>query len=196
MAKKVGSVSVRGGLLALLTMGPAYGFQLHGEFAARTAERRTVNVGQVYATLNRLVRAGAVAAAGVTDDGLPLYSLSDAGSDEAAEWLRSTTAPPGEEWAEMLDRVLLSLTLPQANSQALIVAYEAHWRALSDPSSADARPPVSGGAHSDLAAAAEPALAEAALVWLSQAATAPRSVREFSRIRPRRGRRPAALTAS
>ena len=94
MAKKVGSVSVRGGLLALLTMGPAYGFQLHGEFAARTAERRTVNVGQVYATLNRLVRAGAVAAAGVTDDGLPLYSLSDAGSDEARCRSRTRPDPP------------------------------------------------------------------------------------------------------
>ena len=49
-------MAVRDALLALLTAGPAYGFQLHGGLAARTGGRRTVNVGQTYATLDRLTR--------------------------------------------------------------------------------------------------------------------------------------------
>ena len=56
-------MSVRSSLLAILTMGPAYGFQLHGELAVRTAGRRSVNVGQIYATLERLVVQGAVESA-------------------------------------------------------------------------------------------------------------------------------------
>lgn len=193
-------MSVRGGLLALLTMGPAYGFQLHGELAARTAARRAVNVGQVYATLERLVRSGAVTSAGATNDGLPLYRLSEDGLAEAEGWLNSTAAPNGEEWAEMLDRVLIALTLPGTDTRALIAGYENHWRTLrdSDPTvAADAAPTVDAAApesaHSHLAAAAEPALATAALAWLSQAANAPLSVREFSRVRPRRGRPANAL---
>ena len=49
-------MAVRDALLALLTAGPAYGFQLHGGLAARTGGRRTVNVGQTYATLERARR--------------------------------------------------------------------------------------------------------------------------------------------
>src|SRR5687767_9505885 len=44
-------MAVRDALLTLLTMGPAYGFQLHGGVGARTGGRRQVNVGQTYATL-------------------------------------------------------------------------------------------------------------------------------------------------
>ena len=53
-------MSVRHGLLALLSEGPKYGLQLREEFEARTGEVWPVNVGQVYTTLQRLERDGLV----------------------------------------------------------------------------------------------------------------------------------------
>ena len=80
-------MAVRDALLALLTAGPAYGFQLHGGLAARTGGRRDINVGQTYATLERLSKQRLVEPAGSTDDGLPLHRLTTAGSAAAEAWL-------------------------------------------------------------------------------------------------------------
>ena len=80
-------MSVRNGLLAVLTLGPAYGAQLHAELGDRLGHRRTVNIGQVYATLERLGVQGLVRAAGVTDDGLPLYRITDDGRGRSSSAL-------------------------------------------------------------------------------------------------------------
>ena len=186
-------MSVRSNLLVILTIGPAYGFQLHGELQSRTAGRRTVNVGQIYGTLERLVNQGAVESAGVTDDGLPLYRLTDAGRAEALGWLYDTSSPVGEEWNDLVDRVLLATSLPDADAADVIAGYRARW---------SARPAGAGITGQDrLAAAAASVLADAALAWLDDAEAslagglADGFRREFSHERPRRGRRPAA-TAS
>lgn len=186
-------MSVRSSLLVILTIGPAYGFQLHGELQSRTAARRTVNVGQIYGTLERLVNQGAVESAGVTDDGLPLYRLTDAGRAEALGWLHDTTSPAGEEWNDLVDRVLLATSLPDADALDVIAGYRARWSA------------PRGGAgltgQDRLAAGAASALADAALAWLNDAEAslagdlADGFRREFGHERPRRGRRPAG-TAS
>lgn len=185
-------MSVRSSLLAILTMGPAYGFQLHGELQSRTAGRRIVNVGQIYGTLDRLVRQGAVESAGTTDDSLPLYRLTDAGHDEALAWLHSTESSPGEEWSDLVNRVLLASSLPAVDALSIVAAYRNRWEA----SWADGH----GSAQERLAALADRSLAAAALDWLDEAAAAlaaePASfVRDFSTERPRRGRRPAAAAA-
>jgi hypothetical protein len=41
-------MSVRDGLLSVLTLGPAYGLQMHAELASRAPHRKPVNVGQIY----------------------------------------------------------------------------------------------------------------------------------------------------
>ena len=51
---------VRHALLALLSEGPKYGFQLAQEFEAGTGEMWPLNTGQVYSTLQRLERDGLV----------------------------------------------------------------------------------------------------------------------------------------
>ena len=53
-------MSVRFGLLALLEAGPSHGYQLKADFEARTGGVWTVNVGQVYSTLQRLERDGLI----------------------------------------------------------------------------------------------------------------------------------------
>jgi DNA-binding PadR family transcriptional regulator len=183
-------VSVRSSLLAILTMGPAYGFQLHGELHSRTAGRRNVNVGQIYGTLDRLVRHGAVESAGTTTDSLPLYRLTDDGHTEALAWLHSTESSPGEEWSDLVDRVLIASSLPAIDALAVVSAYRERW---------ETRPGTRAESGQErLAALADRSLASAALDWLDQAEAAlsaePTSfARDFSTERPRRGRRPAAV---
>ena len=68
-------MSVRHALLALLTEGPKIGLRLREEFEQRTGDVWPLNVGQVYATLQRLevprpmVAAGAVGARVTVTDG-------------------------------------------------------------------------------------------------------------------------------
>ncbi|AND16688.1 PadR family transcriptional regulator [Rathayibacter tritici] len=186
-------MSIRDGLLALLTLGPAYGLQLHAELLDRAAHRRRVNVGQIYSTLERLRERGLVTSAGSTDDGLPLHTLTDDGLTEASAWLRGDGASPEEDWDDVLDRVLLASSLSGADLAAVLDAYE--------PS-----PPGSGPEHTeDGAAAAHPqrrlaAIADQvrkeALGRLLQAARdeltgegPARGVRGYAQERPRRGRR-------
>jgi DNA-binding PadR family transcriptional regulator len=191
-------VSVRSSLLAILTMGPAYGFQLHGELDARTAGRRTINVGQIYGTLERLMAQGAVESAGSTPDGLPLYRLTEPGRAEAMSWLHDTSSTGGDDWNEMLERVLIASSLPHVDAAAIVHSYRMAW--TNRPTR------VAGGATGGqpaLSAAADAAQARAAVAWLDEVrsllappsapATAPggsRFHRELSLERPKRGRRP------
>ena len=180
-------MSVRTSLLAVLTLGPAYGFQLHTELHARTSARRQVNAGQIYATLDRLQVQGAVQSAGVTDDGLPLYALTDAGAIEALDWLHGTDSHVGAEWDDLVDRVLLAASLPQVDALEIIAGYRSFW------ASRAAQEPATPG---DLADDAADVFAAAALEWLRRAedrlttAGSAAFARDLNPARPRRGRRP------
>lgn len=195
-------MAVRDALLALLTIGPAYGFQLHGGLTERTGSRRAVNVGQTYATLERLTKQRLVEPAGTTDDGLPLHRLTTAGEYAAQSWLSGTDAAGADPWDETVDRVLLALSLPHVESGPIIEAERAKWReratAATDaadaaaasvvPAEVDAPPDESARVDdetrlTDAAAAAQHGLealasraeaerAEAVLEWLERA-TAP-----------------------
>lgn len=88
-------MTLRHSLLAVLTLGPAYGYQLHGEVVERTRRDTPLNVGQVYSTLDRLRRDELIASAGITEDHLPLYELTDAGIIEARMHL---TEPDVADW--------------------------------------------------------------------------------------------------
>jgi DNA-binding PadR family transcriptional regulator len=183
-------VSVRSSLLAILTIGPAYGFQLHTELALRTAHRRGVNVGQIYATLERLMRQGSVESAGSTADGLPLYSLTPAGAIEASAWL--THGEPGgdEEWNDLVDRIVLASTLPGVDIQTIIATTRLRWT--------DAVPafPAPLTAQDRLIESSRQALTSTVTGWLDDTAAllaiegTASFHRDLSTDRPVRGRRP------
>jgi DNA-binding PadR family transcriptional regulator len=192
-------VSVRSSLLAILTIGPAYGFQLHGELQSRTAGRRTVNVGQIYGTLDRLVRQGAIESAGTTDDALPLYRLTTAGRDEAVSWLASTQSVSGEEWNDLVNRVLIASSLPATDVLAVVAANRARWEETDTVRGDGDDSQLTG--QERLAAQAHRALASAALAWLDEAeaqlgADSAAFTRDFNAERPRRGRRPVVAPAA
>ena len=191
-------MSVRSCLLAILTIGPAYGFQLHGELESRTAGRRTVNVGQIYGTLERLVKNKAVESAGITADGLPLYQATAIGRAEALHWLFDTESTPGDEWSDLVDRVLISVSLPDPqllgfDARGIVARYRQRWQSV-----AETPAEVTPGTER-LAGAARAALAAAALTWLQEVdlLLADSPVEDFqhglNEVRPKRGRRPASV---
>ena len=205
-------MAVRDALLALLTAGPAYGFQLHGGLTARTGGRRLVNVGQTYATLERLTTQGLIESAGSTGDGLPLHRLTAAGEAGAAAWLGGADAAGGDPWDETLDRVLVAWSLPGCDAAAVVSAERERWKRRRSEASAAATTEVSpagddaGGDDGSAARRAEAALArlaasaevnrtEAALAWLDSLIDEPRLPFAPSSDRPKRGRRPGAQPA-
>ncbi|MWV50229.1 PadR family transcriptional regulator [Rathayibacter sp. VKM Ac-2803] len=182
-------MSVRDGLLALLTLGPAYGLQLHAELLDRAAHRRRVNVGQIYSTLDRLRERGLVTGAGSTEDGLPLHALTEDGRAQAIAWLTGEGASPSEDWDDVLDRILLASSLEGADLDAVLDAYGS-----TPPDEADLL-----DEHPQRRLAARAALVrDGALRSLLEAAReelskgdAASGVRGFALERPRRGRRAA-----
>ena len=194
-------MAVRDALLALLTAGPAYGFQLHGGLAARTGGRRAINVGQTYATLERLAKQGLVEPAGATDDGLPLHRLTRAGRGAAKAWLEGTDAAGSDPWDETVDRVLIARSLPGQDADSVVAAERARWEARRDEASAaagqvrDFDEDDGEAALARLAAAAESARADAALVWLDAVGDAERRPFAPRSERPKRGRRPGGAAA-
>lgn len=204
-------MAVRDALLALLTAGPAYGFQLHGGLAARTGGRRAINVGQTYATLERLAKQGLVEPAGSTDDGLPLHRLTTAGRAAARGWLEGADAAGSDPWDETVDRVLIARSLPGQDAEAVLAAERARWATRRDEASvASEGAPPAQTAHEEpgkaaepgeaalarLAAAAEVARADAALRWLDLVDEAERLPFAPRAERPKRGRRPGSTAAS
>lgn len=190
-------MSVRDGLLAILTLGPAYGLQLHAELLGRAPHRDAINVGQIYGTLDRLTRQGLIEPDGSTEDGLPLYRLRRAGHDAARQWMTEPVAAPLPEWTEMLDQLLVTSSVDPARAMALAKEYRARWdrelaestrSALDDSLPHDQR----------LALLAGEALGIAALAWLGAVTAALAdydTTREISTVRPRRGRRPKTLAS-
>jgi DNA-binding PadR family transcriptional regulator len=94
-------MSVRHSLLALLSEGPKYGFQLRQEFEASTGDVWPLNVGQVYTTLQRLERDGlAESDDGDVDERQKNYQITEKGGEELSHWLRTPpdlSEPPRDE---------------------------------------------------------------------------------------------------
>lgn len=153
-------MAVREALLGILTLGPAYGLQLHAELCERAPHRSRTNVGQIYGTLERLVVASLVARAGETAEGLPLYSLTEAGHARAGDWLTGHDLVVANDWPELLDRVLIARSLNDTLLESVIGAYEIML------TTERATRPQTGRVPLALSAAAADRFEGAALGWL------------------------------
>jgi DNA-binding PadR family transcriptional regulator len=89
---------MRHAVLALLSSGPAHGYELKQRVDALLASAADpVNVGQVYMTLQRLERDGLVSKRDVEQSGRPnktVYELTGAGTEELKGWLESVESGP------------------------------------------------------------------------------------------------------
>ncbi|GAB97016.1 DNA-binding PadR family transcriptional regulator [Kineosphaera limosa] len=116
-------MSVRQGLLALLSDGPKYGAQLRAEFEERTGGSWPLNVGQVYTTLGRLERDGLVAPDGGPDEeGRIGYRITDAGRAELDGWWADPVGSDGTPRNELAIKLALAVTLPGVDVPALVHA--------------------------------------------------------------------------
>ena len=102
-------MSIRGGLLALLADNDKYGYQLKSEFEELTGGVWKLNVGQIYTTLDRLVRDGHVEAIATDDEGRTNYRLTQAGRKELNSWFETVIADAVPPRDELTIKVLLAI---------------------------------------------------------------------------------------
>lgn len=120
-------MSVADGLLVILRDGPGHGYQLATEFADRTARRWSLNTGQVYTTLERLVRDGYVTPdeAEHRDRRRRSYRLTPQGRTRAGEWL-AAQSQSGEARDDLVLRVMLAAAVDPAGALELIDRQRRH----------------------------------------------------------------------
>ena len=89
--------------------GPRYGYQLKTEFEAATGGVWTINVGQVYTTLERLNRDGLVTLE--ERDEQKLYSITIAGVDELGAWWEAVPNEDPPPRDELMLKMLMAIEL-------------------------------------------------------------------------------------
>ena len=102
-------MSVKNALLALITSGPAHGYQLKAEFDEATGSAWPLNFGQVYTSLQRLQDNGLLQSHGEDDDGRIVYSITSEGQDQVQEWLESPAPQPLASRDELSMKVLIAV---------------------------------------------------------------------------------------
>ncbi len=161
-------MAVREGLLALLREGPRYGYQLKTEFEAATGGAWTINVGQIYTTLDRLDRDGFVTIDESNEQ--KLYSITVAGVDELGTWWEAVPAEDPPPRDELMLKMLLAIELGADHALAVITKHRtALTTLLQRRRRATAQTTDNGngeGLAADLVADALIVRAEADLRWL------------------------------
>ncbi len=114
-------MSVRSGLMALLAEGEKYGAQLRSEFEGRTGGTWPLNVGQVYTTLDRLVRDGLVEQVGDADpDGRIAYRLTPTGRLELDAWWDTPVDRTNTPRNELTIKLALAVTAPGVDVRRVV----------------------------------------------------------------------------
>ena len=114
-------MSIRHGLLALLSQRPTYGAQLRADFEARTGGSWPLNAGQVYTTLGRLERDGLVEPDGGPDEeGRIGYRITDAGRADLAQWWAQPVDRDVTPRNELAIKLALAVTVPGVDVPAIV----------------------------------------------------------------------------
>ncbi len=122
---------MRHGILALLEAGPSHGYQLKADFEARTGGVWTVNVGQIYTTLDRLHGDGLVAPVEHDDTGERRpWRLTPQGKEAIDAWFDDVSVASVPPRDELLVKVLFALARSRASALAVIDVQRAALYAL------------------------------------------------------------------
>jgi DNA-binding PadR family transcriptional regulator len=124
-------VSVKQGLLALLAAEPQHGYQLKVAFEHGTGGVWPLNVGQVYTTLDRLVRDGLVDGEDEPDEeGRRHYRLTQAGREQLADWFAEAVERESSQRDELLVKVLLAAAVEGVDTAEVIQTQRSHLLSL------------------------------------------------------------------
>ena len=118
-------MAVREGLLVLLAERSRHGYELKTAFEERTGGLWQLNTGQVYTTIDRLLRDGLIEPtdeADATDERRRAYRLTADGDREAREWLRASVNAETPPRDELLMKVLLAAQSDLDDALAVIDA--------------------------------------------------------------------------
>jgi len=115
-------MSLKFGILGLLTEEPLHGYQVKQRFDALLGGTWEVNIGQVYSTLQRLERDGLVIATGERGDrGKQTYKVTPPGRRELDAWLAEPEVDPQELRQELFVKLLLIRRLANGNLHELLM---------------------------------------------------------------------------
>ena len=161
-------MSIRHGLLALLRDEPKHGYQLKTEFERATGGMWTVNVGQIYTTLDRLVRDGCVDVNQDGDGDQKQYRLTIDGYDELGAWWEALPREDPPPRDELMVKVLLAIATRPDDALAVITAQRTAVLELLQRRRRDQRATAASGATvaQQLADDALVVRAESDLRWL------------------------------
>ncbi|MFF4416341.1 PadR family transcriptional regulator [Streptosporangium sp. NPDC001559] len=102
-------MAIKQGLLALLSRGPRYGYQLRAEFEASTGATWPLNIGQVYTTLSRLERDGLVTPGEQDEQGRVVYTITEAGLTEMERWFGTPVAQSDRPRDELVIKLAMAV---------------------------------------------------------------------------------------
>ena len=126
-------MSIRHGLLALLAERPRYGYELRGEFEARTGTTWPLNLGQVYTTLARLERDGRVTASDAGESGQQYYEITALGRAEVTAWFTTPVRREDRPRDELAIKLALAVGSDDVDLRSVIQAQRTDSvRALQD----------------------------------------------------------------
>ena len=146
-------MSVRQGILALLAEQPMHGYQLRSEFEQRTGGTWPVNIGQVYTTVQRLVRDGLVETLpDAAADDVERFRLTEAGRGEVARWWLRPVDRGTPARDELVIKLALAVTADGVDVREVVQAQRAEtMRALHDythlKTAGDTDPREAAGTH-------------------------------------------------
>lgn len=112
-------MSVRYGILVLLSEGPKHGYQLKQEFEELSGGQWALNVGQVYTTLRRLESGGAVEEIERNGERV-IYGLTELGARERDEWFRTPLSAGESSRDELALKVLAAVATGLVNVAEVI----------------------------------------------------------------------------
>nr|WP_062341560.1 PadR family transcriptional regulator [Herbidospora sakaeratensis] len=113
-------MSIRHGLLALLSRGPRHGYQLRVDFEASTGATWPLNVGQVYTTLARMERDGLVEAGETDDQGRVVHALTEAGRAEMERWFTTPVVPSDRPRDELVIKLAMAVAAKEIDVAEVI----------------------------------------------------------------------------
>ncbi|MES9606601.1 helix-turn-helix transcriptional regulator [Actinomadura sp. NPDC000929] len=113
-------MSIRHGLLALLSQGPRYGYQLRAEFESSTGATWPLNIGQVYSTLSRLERDELVTRGDADDEGRFVYRITPAGEEDVRRWFATPIARSDRPRDELAIKLAMAVTTPGVDTAHVV----------------------------------------------------------------------------
>ena len=166
-------MSLKYGLLGLLTSEPLHGYEVKNRFEAMLGGTWEVNIGQVYTTLQRLERDRLVRPVGVRGDrGKQAYELSPEGRKALDDWLAEADTGPQSLHEDIYVKLLIATRVANGSvGQLLGRQKRAYLQRLRDLNRLEERARRDG--RIDLARLVRGALlhAEADLKWIDELST-------------------------